>query len=210
MSRIAGWLIALLFATSAQALWAPLYRPSYIQLRPGQTVTVTVSGAWISGISLYPFPEMTLRADDPSIAVVDGVLATAAATQVRVTGVRPGITGAHWIQWGSEYRAVSPLIVVAEEELPVAVAVEGVLALGKPVTLRALSDEPGATFTWYSGRLDGVYHSVVGQGREISVTPTYPTRYDYWVLVTAPRGAGASGVSLEVVEPVQRRRAVRH
>ncbi|HEY0140712.1 MAG TPA: hypothetical protein VGF48_07440 [Thermoanaerobaculia bacterium] len=210
MSRFAACAVALFLTTAAHALWAPLYRPSYIQLRPGQTVTVTVSGAWVSGVSLYPFPHMTLRSDDPTIALVDGVLPTSSPTQVRITAIRPGVTGAHWIQWGSEYRAVSPMIVVAEEELPVAIAVEGVLALGKTVTLRAVSDEPDATFTWYNGRLDGVYSSAIGTGREITFTPSYPTRYDYWVRITSPRGAGASGISLEVVEPAPRRRAVRH
>lgn len=210
MIRPVAWLVALLTAFAAEAAWFPVYEPSFIQIRPGQTVTVSVRGAWLSGVSLHPFPPMTLIADDPTIAAIDGHLPTQAPTPVRITGLRPGVTGARIIEREGPAYLASPIIVVAERELPVAIAIEGVLAPGGSLTLRAISDEAEATFTWYSGRLGSLFNQPIGTGREITFKPPYDGAHEYWVLMTSPRGAGVSGVTIGASAPTVRRRAVRH
>jgi hypothetical protein len=211
MSRFIACLTVLLLACSAQAAWYPVFTPSYVQLRPGETATLSVYGSWLSGISLIPFQPMTFDADDPTIATVEGYLPTTQPAVVHVTAHRAGVTRARVVERGSAPPfPTTPIIVVAEEELPVAIDVNGVLTAGQTITLKAVSDEPDATFTWYWGKVGGLFTWEVGHGRELNVVPTAPLVYEYWVLMTSARGAGAIGVALQVHPPPTRRRALRH
>lgn len=203
----------LLVASRAHAAWWPVFSPTtYVQLRPGESITLNVQASWLSGISLVPFLPMTFAAEDASVASVDGYLpATSPEVPVRITAVRPGVTRLRIVESGLAFSTL-PLIVVAEDELPLAIEVSGVLAPGRPVTLKAVSDEPDATFTWYWGSLGGMhtYFWKVGEGREVVVTENLPLQYSYWVLMTSPRGAGAKSVSIQLSEPASKRRAARH
>lgn len=77
MTRFAAvFITALLLAAGADAAWYPVFQPSYIQVRPGETVTANVSGGWLSGIMLVPFVPMTFVSEDPAIATVEGHLPT--------------------------------------------------------------------------------------------------------------------------------------
>lgn len=211
MSRPAAWFLFLIVtATTSHAAWSPLYNPSHIRVRPGETVLVTVTAAWTSGVSYFPFSPMTLVSNDPDIATVEGTLLTTQPTQVRITGHRRGRTGAHFVQFGTRYDRYSPVIVVADETLPVTIAVDGVATVGSTITLRALSDEPDATFFWFQGRLDGGFQQEAGAGPEITFTPRVAGIYEYWVQIASPRGAGAASIRIEVTNSPARRRAVRH
>jgi hypothetical protein len=205
-------LVAFLSASAAHAAWYPVFEPSYIQLRPGETASMRVHAAWLSGVSLVPYTLMNFAAEDPTVATVEGSLPTTSSAPLRVTGHRPGVTRVRVIERGSgPVFSTAPVIVVAEQELQVAIAVSGVLLAGHPITLTAVSDAPDATFNWFSGRLgNSLYTWPVGSGRELSVTPTFATRYEYWVLMTTPTGAGSAGVVIDVVKAASRRRAVTH
>jgi hypothetical protein len=213
MSRIAAvlGLAALLLAGDAGAAWYPVFTPSYVQVRPGESVTVSVQASWLSGISLFPFSPMTFNAEEPAVATVAGYLPTTQPAPVHITGQHPGVTRVGVVEGGGGSPfPTAAVIVVAERELPVAIAIDGVLANGRPVTLRAVSDEPDATFTWYQGRLNGLYTWKAGTGREFNLVPAFPIIYEYWVLMQSPRGAGAVGITLQVQRPPARRRATRH
>jgi hypothetical protein len=117
------------------------------------------------------------------------------------------------LEMGDRLFPTSPFIVVAEQELPVAIGIDGVFQPGRPVTLRAIADQPEATFIWYRGRLNGwLYPSYeVGQGREFTFVPEFAGGFEYWVLMTTPQGAGAAGLTVNVhQQPVPRRRSVIH
>jgi hypothetical protein len=210
MARVALLLVTLSVASLAHAAWYPVFERVYIQVRPGETVSVPVQGAWLSGIHWYPFHPMSFAIDDPTIAAVQGSLMTTAKTTVQVTGLRPGVTRAHITGAAGGYRlSTLPVIAVAEEELPIAIGINGVLRTGNTLTLEVISDEPDATFTWFQGSMAGPYTWEVGSGRVWTVELTFSAIYEYWVLVTSPRGAGATGVSLHV-EQSRRRRAAHH
>jgi hypothetical protein len=211
MFRSAAFLVVLLITCRVEAAWYPVFTPSYIQLRPGETATLSVHGSWLSGIALIPFQPMTFTADDPTIATVDGYLPTTQPAPVHVTALRAGVTRVRLIERGSLPQSPTmAIVVVADQELPVAIEVNGILAAGHTTTLRAITDEPEATFTWYSGKIGGLYTSEVGKGRELDITPQAALIYEYWVLMQSPRGAGATGIALQVQERPTRRRALRH
>lgn len=213
MSRCAAtFILALFLAPAAHAAWYPVFQPSYIQVRPGETITVNVSGGWLSGIMLVPFVPMTFVSEDPSIASAEGFLPTNETAALSVTGLRPGVTRVRTLSGasGTQLWGTSALIVVAERELPVAIAAEGILAPGNRITLRAISDEPDATFAWFHGRLNGLYVWPAGEGSEFSFVAGGPWIYEHWVVMTSQRGAGATGVTLTITKPPSRRRAVGH
>jgi hypothetical protein len=215
MSRAAASLIAaaavLLVAGPAEAGWSPVFTPSYVQVRPGEKVTVSVYASWLSGIWLVPFTPMTFTSEAPAIATVTGYLPTTSAAAVEITGQQPGVTRVGVVErGGGSPFPTAAVIVVAERELPVEIAIDGILFSGHPVTLRAISDEPDATFTWYNGRFNGLYTWLEGTGRELKIVPDYPLVYEYWVLMQSPRGAGAIGITLQVQRPQPRRRAAQH
>lgn len=200
---------ALLVACSAQAAYYAILEPSYVQVRPGETVEVQAYAGWLSGLMFFPFSPMTLTSADASIATVDGFLPTTAKTAVRITGHRPGITRMAVI--GQPGASAFSMIVVADNELPLAIGVDAkVLAAGQPLTLRAVSDETDAEFTWFSGRLGASNTGPIGTGREITITPQSPFSNAYWVLMTTPTGAGAAGLSLDLASGKPRRRAAGH
>jgi hypothetical protein len=101
----------------------------------------------------------------------------------------------------------SPVIVVADQELPVEIKSASVATVGQPVTLRAVSAETDATFTWYWGPIGGLYTWEMGSGSEITVVPVAPLVFEYWVLMTSPRGAGTATIAIEVRRPGRRRAA---
>src|SRR5262245_28237613 len=154
MSRAAGWLVIslALAPTMAQAVWLPVFRQSYIQLRPGETVSVRADRVQ-EGISLDPlvFP-VTFAGQDPTIATVEGELTTSFSTMVTITAHRPGVTRVRILEMGDRLFPTSPFIVVAEQELPVKIGFNDVFQPGRPFTLRAIADQPDATFIWYHGR----------------------------------------------------------
>jgi hypothetical protein len=197
-------------ASGADAAWYPVFTPSYIQLRPGATATLDVHGAWLSGIALLPFQPMTFTAEDPTVATIEGSLPTTHMAQVRITARSPGVTRVSVVErFTGGLFPTSAVIVVADRELPVSIRVDGDLTAGKPITLHAVSDEPDATFTWYEGRLGGLFAWPTSTGREFSFEPAAGVVYEYWVLMTAPGGAGASGVTVAITKPPARRRSVR-
>lgn len=199
-------------ASSAHAAWYPIFRPSFVQLRPGEQATLTVYAAWLSGISYYPFSRMTFAAQEPAVALVDGALPTTSETLVRVTARQPGMTRVYVVENGGiPAYPTTPIIVVADRELPVDIETDGVLSVKQLITLRAVSDEPEATFTWYWGPINGPYTWEVGRGRELTVVPEVALVYDYWVLMMSPRGAGTASAALAIQEqPRERQRSVRH
>ena len=207
----AALLISILFITAgAHAAWYPVFDPSYLQLKPGQTVTVSAHAAWLSGISFHPFTTMTFAAEHPAIAAVSGTLLTSAPAPLQVTGLQPGVTRVRVLERGEgPVSPTSMIIVVAEETLPVSIAIEGVVAPDHTVTLKAISEAEDATFTWYAGRLNGLYSFEAGSGPELDVTLSEGIIYEYWVLVSTPTAAGASGVTIQTVKPPGRRRATR-
>ena len=204
-------LASLLFMTgSAKAAWYPIFQPGYLQLKPGQTVTVSAHAAWLSGISYHPFTTMTFAAEDPSVATVTGTLVTSAATPLQVTALQPGVTRVRVLEHGDgSVMPTSMFIVVAEETLPVAIAIDGVIAPDETVTLRVISNEPEATFRWYAGGLNGLYAFEAGSGRELQLTLSAGIIYEYWVIITTPLGAGAGGITIQAVRPPGRTRATR-
>jgi len=180
-----------------------LYLP-YVQVRPGETVTVHVHASWLSGISLVPFVPMTFTTEDLTVATVAGSLPTTARVPIQVTGHRPGVTQVR-VDNGLQYPTMA-LIVVAERELPVAIGINGIAGVGQTITLSAVSDAPDATFTWYQGRLNGLYTWEAGTGRELTLTLPYTAIYEYWVLMTTPDGAGAAGIVINTTQPQPRRK----
>jgi hypothetical protein len=210
MPARAAYLFPLLFlAVTARALWDPAFQPNYVQVKPGQTVTISASGAWTSGLVFVPFTPMTLVAEHPEIATVTGTLLSSGWAPVQVTGLRPGVTRVRVLErGGGPVPLTSAVIVVAEETLPAAIVVEGVVAPNQTITLRAVTDDPDATFTWFEGRLGGLYATEAGTGRERTVTISRQSGvYEFWVLITSPRGAGASDVTFHVPRPPARRRS---
>jgi hypothetical protein len=201
--------LLVLVAWSAKAGWYPVFSPSFVQLRPGESATLIARG-WFSGISLDPFTPMTFVAEDPAVAVIDGFLPTAQPVTVRITARRPGVTRALVLERGdAPPLPTSPVIVVADQGLLVEVRVDGTTAVGQPLRLRATSAEADATFTWYWGPIGGLYTWEIGNGRELTVVPTAPLVYEYWVLMTSPRGAGTASIAVKV-ERQGHRRAVIH
>lgn len=188
------------------------FQPSYIQVRPRETITVDARAGWLSGIMLVPFVPMTFVSEDPSIASAEGFLPTIETAPLSVTGPRPGVTRVRTLggAGGTQLWGTSAFIVVAERELPVAIAAEGVLAPGNRITLRAISDESDAMFTWFNGRLNGLYVLPAGEGQQFTFVAEGPWIYEHWVLMTSPRGAGATGVTLTITKPPSRRRAAAH
>jgi hypothetical protein len=214
MNRAASVAVIALLAcaSSAHAAWYPVFRPSFVQLRPGETATLTVHGAWLSGISYFPFSPMTFTTTDPAVAVIEGNLPTTHETPVQITAGQPGVARVLVVEYGGRSPfPTTPVIVVAEQELPVAIEAEGAPVVKQEITLRAVSDEPEAEFTWYTGPLNGLYTWMAGTGPELTVVPEAPLVYEYWVLMTSPRGAGTATIALVIHEqPTGRRRAIRH
>src|SRR5262245_16451014 len=128
MRRYAGWLVvSALILPAAEAVWLPVFTPSYIQLRPGETVSVRADRVQ-EGISLGPlvYP-VTFATQDPAIATAEGSLTNDVSTMVRVTGLQPGVTRIRIIESGNgPLFPTSPFVVVAEQELSVVIAMEGV------------------------------------------------------------------------------------
>lgn len=213
MRRCVGLLlVSVLIAPMAHAVWLPVFSPSYIQVRPGETSAVRASRVQV-GISLGPlvFP-VTFASEDPTIATVEGSLTTEISTNVRIAGHQPGVTRVRVIESGSgPLLPTSPFIVVAEQELSVTIGIEGVLRPGREITLKAITDEPDATFTWYRGILNGgLYPSYeAGTGSELTFVPAFASTFQYWVLMQTPKGAGAAGITVEVSRQPPRRRAAR-
>ncbi|MGN6182116.1 MAG: hypothetical protein ACTHQM_00500 [Thermoanaerobaculia bacterium] len=212
--RRALFVLTLLIAKArADAAYWPVFTPTtFVQLRPGETITLNVYASWLSGISVYPFSPMTFAADDPVVANVSGYLpASWPAVPVRITALQPGMTRVRIVETGIVF-ATSPVIVVADNELPLAIEVNGVLAAGNTVTLKAISDAPDATFTWYAGELGGqiTYTWEVAQGREFSFAVDTASEHSYWVFMRSPHGASARSVTLKVRQPLTRRRAANH
>jgi hypothetical protein len=213
VNRLVGWLVmSVLVTPMAHAVWLPGFKPSYIQLRPGETVTVRADRVQ-HGISVGPLVvPTTFASQDPTIATVEGSLTTETSTDVRITALQPGLTRVRIIESGNgPLFPTSPFIVVAEQELSVAIGIDGGLYPWQPITLKAITDEPDATFTWYRGPLDSwLYASYeAGTGPELTFVSPYIGGFDYWVLMQTPQGAGAAGITVKVTEP-PRRRAARH
>ena len=206
-------LAALLLATSTtHAAWTPIFRPGYVQLRPGETVTIQASGAWTSGVSLYPFTPFTFTSQDPGIATVEGHVPTGTASyDVRITGHTVGITHVRVVDPPAPADRPWAFIVVAEAELPVHIGIDGILAKDQAITLTAITGDPDATFTWYRGE-QARFEPPAGTGREHTFVPEFPAHFEYWVLATSPRGAGMASVVVKVRETPAppRRRAIRH
>ena len=196
-------------AVRADGAWWPVFEPRYVQIRPGETVTINVHAAWLSGVSLVPFMPMTFISADPAVAAVEGFLPTTSAAPLRITGLQPGITRAVVLERPGPPMPTSAIIVVAAAELPVDISITGVIAKGHPITLTAVSDEPDATFTWFSGSPTGLYTWFAATGREYVFTPEFDAFFDFWVLMTSPRGAGIASAGVNVSPRPARRRAVR-
>lgn len=211
MSRRGLCILATLFvASAAQAAWTPIFQPNYILLRPGEATTVTVFGAWTSGIMLVPFQPWTFTSKDPTVASVEGNVPNANASYtLRIDAHRVGVTHARIVNPSAPVDRDYMLIVVAERYLPVSIGVNGTFAPGYPITLTAVSDEPDATFTWHWGKL-GEPSWVVGTGREITFVPEFTAHFEYWVSMITPNGAGAASIVVVVRDPLDRRRSVRH
>jgi hypothetical protein len=197
-------------STIAQAAWTPIFEPHYVRIRPGETVTVSVFGAWTSGISLYPFVPWTFASGDPAVASVEGFVPNANERfTLRITGHKPGIAHARITDPPAPVDRNYMVIAVTEREIPVSIGVSGVFRTGRPFTLTAVTSEPEATCTWHWGKLGEL--AEVGTGCEITYTPTFTANFEYWVLVEAPDGGiGASSIVIQVVDPLPRRRSVRH
>jgi len=210
VKRYAGWLVVgTLLAPAAQAVWLPVFTPSYIQLRPGETVSVRADRVQ-EGIGLGPlvFP-VTFVSGDPTIATVEGSLTYDVSTQVRITAHQPGVTRVRILEAGDRpLFPTAPFIVVAEQELAVEIGVDGVVYQGHEIRLKAIADQPDATFTWYRGRLNGWRWPsyVAGEGRDFTFVPDFTGGFDYWVLMTTPQGAGAAGITVNVLKPPPARR----
>ena len=207
-----AWILAAMaVAPAAQAVWLPVFTPSFVQLRPGETASIRASRVQF-GISLGPhvFP-VTFAAEDPEVAEVEGSLTEDVVTHVRIAGLRPGVTRIRVVESGNgPLIPTAAFIVVAEQVLPVSIAVDGAAQRGHPFALRAITPAPDAQFTWYLGAFNGgMYVSYeVGKGPELTITPQYTGNYEYWVLMTSSSGAGAAATVVKVTES-PRRRAVR-
>lgn len=214
-ARIA--LVAALFAAAvaAQAAHTPFIMPSYVQVRPGETTKAQVSAAWRSGVSWYPFTgTWSFTSEDPSIATIDGVVLSGGGTQydLKITGLQPGITYARVVDASGPTEGRWATVVVTENDLPVYIAVNGVVAKGHPVTLTVVTDEPDAAITWYAGAFGyDIRWGQVATGRQFTFVPQYNGSFAYWVVVMSPGAAGAAGITVDVHEsPVRRRRTSRH
>jgi hypothetical protein len=197
-------------ASTAQAGWYPVFSNTYVHLKPGQEITLTVQGAWLSGISYYPFTPMTFASQDPAVATVTGSLQTSAPAEVHIVAGAPGTTRIDVLERAYMTFPTVPVIVVAEEELPVEIEVHGILAPGHTVVLHAATDEPDATFTWYWGALGDLYTWETGTGQDLTFTANWTGVYEYSVVMQSPRGAGAATAAFRVTQLPQRRRSIRH
>ena len=208
--RAAALALALSCAFAAQAAWTPIFERRYVHIRPGETVTVEVFGAWTSGISLYPFTPWTFTSGDPAIATVEGYVANASeGFTLRITGQQPGIAHARILDPPAPVDRDYLVIAVGEREIPVSIGVRGVFGPGHPFTLTAVTSEPDATCKWYWGKLGELWWSI-GTGCEITLRPDFTAIYEYWVLVESPDAVGAASITVQVVDPLSKRRSVRH
>ena len=214
MSRRGLCILATLFlASAARAAWMPFFQPGYVVLRPGEATVVDASAGWASGLWYFPFSTPWMfTSKDPSVATVQGHVLTSSQTwPIRIDAHRVGVT--HVLIIDPPIMGVDReymLIVVAERYEPVSIGVNGVFAPGRTITLSAVTDSPDATFTWYQGRLGQTTWGSVGTGRDLTFVPQFTTRYEYWVSMVSPTGAGASAIAVEVTDPRPRRRATRH
>ena len=204
-------IVATLVAASANASWLPVFSPNVIQLRPGQSTTITAQGAWF-GWSYVPFMPMTFTAADPAIAAVTGSLPTTKPVSVQITALQPGVTRLGVLQSGGAFiLPTSPIIVVADRELAVSVAASDPQIVGQNVTLSAASDDPDATYAWYGGRPNGDLSIwQVGTGPTVTVVPLGLYVHEYWVLATSPRGAAIATIAFHPKPAPRRRRATGH
>ena len=211
MLRVACATVLALLACSAKAVWYPVFSPSFVQLRPGESSTIVVRGVW-SGIFMEPFRPMTFEADNPNVAIIAGSLPTTLPETLYIRALQPGVTRVRVMDsTGSPAFPTSPIIVVADRTLAVRVETDDPLIVGRSITLRAVSDEPDSQFIWYTGRLADILAWQVGRGPTMTVMPTVAIVHEYWVIMTAPRGAGLAAVALDIKQPTpSRRRATGH
>lgn len=188
--------VLLLWAGNAFAAGRAFVHPYRIDLRAGQSTTVTAS--YERGFGNYdPSPNVTFYTDDPAVATVQGgIAAPAAGGTITVTAHQPGTAWIYWRIGGTSDRAA---FVVVGEPCPEASARAErdvvVTTPDVPVTLRVVS--ANASVTWATGE----------RGETYTFTAARVGRYVVSAIATDVCSGAATRVEFSVNVVVPKRRA---
>jgi hypothetical protein len=193
------------FSCPAFATWNPSFSSTLERMTVGETRTISLQAVW-SGLTYNQFSPWVCVSDDKNVAIVQGGLKRLGTIgEVKITAVRPGTAYVQIVQplghrWGPFVK-----IIVQPQPVRVTIASSAMTSIaGRPLTLVAIGEPAPLTFTWYRGHLGDTAQPLPASGEELTVTPTIPGRYDFWVLATAPHGVSSAEFTIDVVPPPRR------
>jgi hypothetical protein len=203
--RQALLLVSLFVASSAYALWHPVFDPNYVELTAGDNTVVTLRATWTGFSTPEPIYWVCVSSDE-SVAHVEGGYGGGGDMngQVRITAIAPGEA---WVQIG---RGSFGYVHIVVRPKPVSVSIAPSVSssyAGLPVTLTATTEGSPHTLRWYLGRRGDLSHPLAGSGHELTVTPVKAGVAYYWVSAIGAQGTSSAEIAIDV-RPAPRRRAV--
>ena len=202
MIRRALLLASLFVASSAFALWHPVFESNYVELTAGETTVVILRARWTGFSNPDRPPVWICVSSDESVAHVEGGYGEGMNGEVRITAIAPGEASLQIHSFGHVHIVVRPK--------PVSVSIVPFIwstYAGRPVTLTATTEGSPHTLRWYLGRRGDVSHPLAGSGHELTVTPAKPGVAYYWVSAIGAQGTSSAEIAIDV-KPAPRRRAV--